>query len=117
MNTYATVVLAAGKGTRMRSTLPKMLHPLAGSPLLAHVWKAIEATPSSLVLLSETATTLPRLADAQQPRNEASFASLVSSTFTYPPIVVLGHEAAQYEAAFGSRCLYAFQKEQLGTAD
>ncbi|MEZ5553736.1 MAG: bifunctional UDP-N-acetylglucosamine diphosphorylase/glucosamine-1-phosphate N-acetyltransferase GlmU [Pseudomonadales bacterium] len=31
------VVLAAGQGTRMRSSLPKVLHPLAGRPMLAHV--------------------------------------------------------------------------------
>ncbi|WOJ97460.1 bifunctional UDP-N-acetylglucosamine diphosphorylase/glucosamine-1-phosphate N-acetyltransferase GlmU [Congregibacter brevis] len=31
------VILAAGRGTRMRSNLPKVLHPLASRPLLAHV--------------------------------------------------------------------------------
>ncbi|MFN2644998.1 MAG: NTP transferase domain-containing protein, partial [Burkholderiales bacterium] len=31
------VVLAAGQGKRMRSTLPKVLHGLGGRPLLAHV--------------------------------------------------------------------------------
>jgi len=31
------VILAAGQGTRMRSALPKVLHPLAGMPLLGHV--------------------------------------------------------------------------------
>jgi bifunctional UDP-N-acetylglucosamine pyrophosphorylase / glucosamine-1-phosphate N-acetyltransferase len=35
-----TVVLAAGEGTRMRSTLPKVLHPVAGQSLLAHVLDA-----------------------------------------------------------------------------
>ncbi len=92
MNTYATVVLAAGKGTRMRSTLPKVLHPLAGQPLLAHVLKSIEIIPTTKV-----------------------FAPHKDTVDTYRPIVVLGHEARQIEAAFGERCLYAIQQEQLGT--
>jgi bifunctional UDP-N-acetylglucosamine pyrophosphorylase / glucosamine-1-phosphate N-acetyltransferase len=33
----AAIVLAAGQGTRMRSRLPKVLHPLAGRPILEHV--------------------------------------------------------------------------------
>jgi bifunctional UDP-N-acetylglucosamine pyrophosphorylase/glucosamine-1-phosphate N-acetyltransferase len=35
-----TIVLAAGEGTRMRSSMPKVLHPLAGQSLLAHVLDA-----------------------------------------------------------------------------
>jgi bifunctional UDP-N-acetylglucosamine pyrophosphorylase / glucosamine-1-phosphate N-acetyltransferase len=34
---FHAVVLAAGQGTRMKSALPKVLHPLAGAPLVAHV--------------------------------------------------------------------------------
>lgn len=41
------VILAAGKGTRMRSNLPKVLHPLAGRPLLQHVLDAAEALGAS----------------------------------------------------------------------
>ena len=33
----AVVVLAAGAGTRMKSALPKVLHPLAGWPMIRHV--------------------------------------------------------------------------------
>lgn len=37
------VILAAGQGKRMRSVLPKVLQPLAGRPLLAHVIEAAQA--------------------------------------------------------------------------
>lgn len=36
------VVLAAGQGTRMRSSLPKVLHPLAGRPMVGWVLAALE---------------------------------------------------------------------------
>ena len=39
----AAVVLAAGQGTRMRSRLPKVLHPLAGRPMLVHVLASLAA--------------------------------------------------------------------------
>ncbi|MEM1039543.1 MAG: bifunctional UDP-N-acetylglucosamine diphosphorylase/glucosamine-1-phosphate N-acetyltransferase GlmU [Pseudomonadota bacterium] len=34
-----TIILAAGEGKRMRSSLPKVLHPVAGLPMVAHVLK------------------------------------------------------------------------------
>jgi bifunctional UDP-N-acetylglucosamine pyrophosphorylase / glucosamine-1-phosphate N-acetyltransferase len=37
----AAIVLAAGQGTRMRSRIPKVLHPLAGRPLVLHVLDAL----------------------------------------------------------------------------
>jgi bifunctional UDP-N-acetylglucosamine pyrophosphorylase/glucosamine-1-phosphate N-acetyltransferase len=38
--TSLTIVLAAGEGTRMRSSMPKVLHPVAGQSLLSHVLRA-----------------------------------------------------------------------------
>jgi bifunctional UDP-N-acetylglucosamine pyrophosphorylase/glucosamine-1-phosphate N-acetyltransferase len=45
MNQSATavIVLAAGQGTRMRSTLPKVLHKIGGRPMLAHILAAAKA--------------------------------------------------------------------------
>jgi len=77
----------------MRSTLPKVLHQVAGLPLLAHVLNAIDSIPST-----------------------AAFAPLNSTITTQRPIVVLGHEAEQVEDKIGPRCHYALQEEQLGTA-
>jgi bifunctional UDP-N-acetylglucosamine pyrophosphorylase/glucosamine-1-phosphate N-acetyltransferase len=92
MDTYAAIVLAAGKGTRMRSTLPKVLHQVAGLPLLAHVLNAIDAIPST-----------------------SAFAPLKYTTTGHRPIVVLGHEADQVKASFDERCLYVLQEELSGT--
>ncbi len=38
-----SVILAAGEGTRMKSALPKVLHQIAGLPMVAHVVKAAQA--------------------------------------------------------------------------
>lgn len=44
-----TIILAAGQGTRMKSALPKVLHPVAGLPMAAHVADAAAAAGSEAV--------------------------------------------------------------------
>lgn len=44
------VILAAGKGTRMKSSLPKVLQPLAMKPLLAHVIETAEQLPTDQIV-------------------------------------------------------------------
>ena len=45
------VILAAGKGTRMRSNLPKVLHPVGGRPLVQHVIDSARALGSDQILV------------------------------------------------------------------
>lgn len=52
-----TIILAAGKGTRMNSNLPKVLHKVAGKPMLQHVIDAAKSAGSSreVVVIGEGA--------------------------------------------------------------
>nr|WP_218110552.1 bifunctional UDP-N-acetylglucosamine diphosphorylase/glucosamine-1-phosphate N-acetyltransferase GlmU [Ostreibacterium oceani] len=82
------IILAAGKGTRMHSALPKVLHPIGGQPMLAHLL----ATATKL-------TTQP----AEQPAAQ-------------PPIVVCGHERERIQSAFAHVDItWITQAQQLGT--
>ncbi|HTI35944.1 MAG TPA: bifunctional UDP-N-acetylglucosamine diphosphorylase/glucosamine-1-phosphate N-acetyltransferase GlmU [Vicinamibacterales bacterium] len=49
MSDIHVAVLAAGKGTRMKSALPKVLHRVAGEPLIDHVLRAAEAIEPATV--------------------------------------------------------------------
>jgi bifunctional UDP-N-acetylglucosamine pyrophosphorylase/glucosamine-1-phosphate N-acetyltransferase len=52
MSELATIVLAAGQGKRMKSELPKVLHPLAGRPMIKHVLDSAAALePACLVVI------------------------------------------------------------------
>lgn len=42
MSNYA-IILAAGKGTRMKSDLPKVMHKVAGITMLEHVFRSVQA--------------------------------------------------------------------------
>lgn len=76
----------------MRSNLPKVLHQIAGQPLLGHVLNAVEDIPGA-----------------------SAFAPLQASLSGHRSIVVVGYGAEHVAASFGDRCLYALQSEQLGT--
>ncbi len=51
-NQCSVVILAAGQGKRMRSQLPKVLHPLAGKPMIMHVLRQVaHAVPGANVAI------------------------------------------------------------------
>jgi len=63
--TAAAILLAAGLGTRMRSRLPKALHPIAGRPMLAHLIAACEAVFDRIIVV--TGPEMPELAAVAGP--------------------------------------------------
>ena len=49
---FAAIVLAAGEGSRMQSAMPKILHQVAGRPMVLHVLAALEAlAPAATVVV------------------------------------------------------------------
>jgi len=51
MTPSSVLILAAGKGSRMNSARPKVLHALAGKPLLAHVMQAARALAAERIVV------------------------------------------------------------------
>ena len=86
------VVLAAGLGTRMKSALPKVLHPLCGRPMLAYVldaWSEAAGEPES----ADTTTTATR------------------------PIIVYSPAVDAIRKSFADRADFALQAEPRGSGD
>src|SRR5688572_33489287 len=81
------VVLAAGLGTRMKSTLPKVLHPLCGRPMLAYV---LDAWDEAATADSATATR---------------------------PVIVYSPAVEVIREIFAERADFALQQEPRGTGD
>lgn len=66
----ACIILAAGKGTRMKSALPKPLHPVAGAPMVQHVIAAAEGlNPDRIVVV--IGPDMPEMAEAVRPHQTA----------------------------------------------
>jgi bifunctional UDP-N-acetylglucosamine pyrophosphorylase/glucosamine-1-phosphate N-acetyltransferase len=51
MTDLLTIILAAGEGTRMKSGLPKVLHPVGGMPIIGHVTRAAHEAGSTQIAL------------------------------------------------------------------
>jgi phosphomannomutase/phosphoglucomutase len=88
----AVVVLAAGQGKRMKSDLPKVLHPLAGRPLIQHVVEAVRPlNPARLVVVVGQ--------DADQVRAALDYQSPEIAFVEQPERRGTGHAVMQAEAA------------------
>ena len=95
MSETHVVILAAGQGTRMKSGLAKVLHPVAGTPMVEHVLRAARSlSPSTITLI------VGHQADAIQsflgPPEDLQFALQV-------PQLGTGHALRQAEALLAGR--------------
>src|SRR5271167_1386033 len=49
---FAAIILAAGSGTRMKSAIPKVMHPIASQPMIAHLLDALRPlSPAATVVV------------------------------------------------------------------
>ena len=86
----AAIVLAAGKGTRMKSALHKVLHPLAGRPMLRHLLASVEAlNPARTVIV----------VGAGREQVEAAVAGTGASVVVQEPQHGTAHAVQQAEVA------------------
>jgi bifunctional UDP-N-acetylglucosamine pyrophosphorylase/glucosamine-1-phosphate N-acetyltransferase len=80
MSGLFAVVLAAGQGKRMKSRLPKVLHPIAGRPLVHYpIAAALEAGADRVVVVVSEETREPILAHARAAFGEERVAAVVQT--------------------------------------
>jgi bifunctional UDP-N-acetylglucosamine pyrophosphorylase/glucosamine-1-phosphate N-acetyltransferase len=86
----AAVVLAAGMGTRMKSDLHKVLHPIAGRPMLMHLLASVDAlSPAAKVVV----------VGARREQVEAAVAGSGATVVTQEPQLGTGHAVMQAREA------------------
>ena len=84
MTNYA-IILAAGKGTRMKSDLPKVLHQVAGLTMLEHVKRAVDTMNPA-----KTVTVVGHKAELVQKGSRRPIRIC-------PPIGAIGNGACRYD--------------------
>ena len=96
---FAAVILAAGKGTRMKSDRHKVLHPIAGRPMLAHLLASVETLAPAAKLV---------VVGAGRAQVEAAVADAGVTVAAQEPQLGTGHAVQQAEAA-----LHGFEGDVL----
>jgi bifunctional UDP-N-acetylglucosamine pyrophosphorylase/glucosamine-1-phosphate N-acetyltransferase len=90
MRSNLAVVLAAGEGKRMKSRLPKVLHPIGGLPMLFHVLNAIDPAVDRIVVVAA-------------PSSEAEIARAVARKYPKAEVLVQKEQRGTAHAALVAR--------------
>ncbi|MER3556088.1 MAG: UDP-N-acetylglucosamine diphosphorylase/glucosamine-1-phosphate N-acetyltransferase [Meiothermus sp.] len=95
---HAVVILAAGMGTRMKSKLPKMLHPLLGKPMLAYaVESALQSGAERVVVV--TGYGLEQVQEALKGYERLEFALQAQQLGTAHALMQARHLLADFDGA------------------
>ena len=108
---FAALILAAGKGTRMKSDLHKVLHPIAGRPMLGHLIAAVDRLGAARKLV---------VTGAGREQVEAFVAPLGVDVATQEPQLGTAHAVQQGEAGlegFGGDILILYGDVPLVPAE
>ena len=107
MSELVAVILAAGKGTRMKSKLPKVLHKIGGKPMLQHVLDAADAAGAArkVVVVGHEAELVEAMVGEQ-----AQMALQAEQLGTGHAVIYEGHVASQGAATV----LTAFMDDTAG---
>jgi bifunctional UDP-N-acetylglucosamine pyrophosphorylase/glucosamine-1-phosphate N-acetyltransferase len=89
-NPIAAIILAAGMGTRMKSDLHKVLHPIAGRPMLLHLIDSVQALDPERIVV---------VAGARREQVEAAVTPLGVEVAIQAEQLGTGHAVQQAEAA------------------
>lgn len=95
MTELLTIILAAGEGTRMRSALPKVLHPVGGLPMVGHVVRTAQAAGAGAVSVVIGPSHEAVQSEVMRHMPGASFASQLTRLGT-------GHAVREARAAFAA---------------
>lgn len=108
---FTAIVLAAGKGTRMRSDLPKVLHRIAGRTMLGHVLAAVQEAGAGRVAV---------VVEPERPDVAAEIEAMAAGASVHPQIERLGTAHAVLSARealeAGGNVIVAFGDTPLVTA-
>ena len=120
MRRVGTVILAAGKGTRMRSRIPKVSHQVGGRAMLEHVLRAASHAVSPALSIASLSQGSPDLPSAAQPAHANALDAEDGSSPQF--VVILGHERDEVRKSVlwtppGGEVTYLVQEPQLGTGD
>ncbi|MBS0313661.1 MAG: bifunctional UDP-N-acetylglucosamine diphosphorylase/glucosamine-1-phosphate N-acetyltransferase GlmU [Proteobacteria bacterium] len=88
----AAIVLAAGKGTRMKSDLHKVLHPIAGRPMLMHLLASLDVLGPERTIV---------VVGSGRDQLEKALAGREASIVVQEPQLGTAHAALQAESALG----------------